>query len=231
MDPVLREQVGDHVIRVLWDESGDSADPRDADNLGIMLCWHPEYILGDEQFKSPAGRGAIARGKEATNVGSAETMAEVATYLRRKRRAINLIPLFLYDHSGISMSAGATIPEERPADDDETSVARGSFGNRTSTGGYSWDTSMVGFMFTTKARIKELGAPADDVDRQLRGELHEYNDYLTGQVFGYVVTKKHEADCDDDECDHDEDVDSCWGFLGDPAEVMKEAKASIPVQA
>ena len=46
----------------------------------------------------------------------------------------------------------------------------------------------------------------------LEGEVEVYDQYLTGDVYGYVVTKttvyKH---CKETK---EEEVDSCWGFYG-----------------
>jgi len=172
--------------------------------------------------------------------GEGDTLADVPKYLRYKRGARHIIPLYLYDHSGISISAGAQIGREIPG-------INGRGINPWDSAG--WDTSAVGFIFTTKERMELLGvedkmvmAERDDipflrgpvkgrvnnVEAQLRAEVREYNDYLTGQVFGYVVTKKHDAECDDDDCAHDEPIDSCWGFLGDTKYAMEEAKAAIP---
>ena len=246
------ERVGNLIVQVVADESG-AGDPLDADNLGIMLCWHPDYTLGNEQFQNVYGRGAIDRHK--SSAGTFESMDEVVEYIRTKRGGINLIPLFLYDHSGISISAGATIPDEAAPDPDDINVDRsGGFASRTITGGYSWDTSMVGFIFTNKEQMDLLGTTdevieVDDIkspllrgkvpgtvrsiDHYLRSEVNAYNDFLTGYVWGYTVTKPcpdagHDHDTPEQlaNCAHSEVVDSCWGYLGDPAEVMKEGTST-----
>jgi len=195
-------------IRILADQN--PMDPRKWDQLGHMLCWHPEYVLGDEQFKSPE------------DVGGSTSMREVAEFIRKERGGLNIIPLFLYDHSGITMSCGETIPDDEPATDEQTSVERGSFSSRTNSGGYAWDTSAVGFIYTTDELIEKLGAPRDSLDRQLRAEVDEYDDYLTGNVWGYVITKVHE--CGKVDCPHSEFIDSCTGFNGDPKYAIEEAK-------
>ncbi|GAF98690.1 unnamed protein product, partial [marine sediment metagenome] len=43
------------------------------------------------------------------------------------------------------------------------------------------------------------------IEGYLKGEVETYDNYLTGYVFGYCI-----KDADG------EDVDSCWGFYGDP---------------
>jgi hypothetical protein len=209
-------------------------DPRGDDQLGYMLCWHPDYVLGDGQFKNiNTERGAV---EHLVSVGDSETMAEVAEYIRKELGGINIISLFLYDHSGISISAGATIPDDEPSTDEDTTVDRGSFGSRTITGGYSWDTSMVGFIYTTPKLIEMIGAPLDSIDRQLRGEVEEYNDYLTGNAWGYVLTKpcdhadEHKTPESVTACPHSEVLDSCWGYIGDPKYAMEEGMAVLKAE-
>jgi hypothetical protein len=58
------------------------------------------------------------------------------------------------------------------------------------------------------------------VDREratkyLEGEVQTYNDYLTGNVCGFIVGDEE-----------GENLDSCWGFYGDDGrkEAMSEAK-------
>ena len=115
-----------------------------------------------------------------------------------------VLPLYLYDHSGITM--------------------------RTSSFGCQWDSGQVGYIFVTKEKaIAEWGthhmlptmvdgvctgytkgAPLTDADyyERLDGEVETYDQYLTGDVFWYVV----------EEVDEDGDVvgmfDSCGGFFG-----------------
>ena len=52
----------------------------------------------------------------------------------------------------------------------------------------------------------------------LEGEVETYDDYLTGNVCGFVV--------EDDDGEH---VDSCWGFYGTEGqkEAMSEAKGIV----
>ena len=50
-------------------------------------------------------------------------------------------------------------------------------------------------------------------EEAIRGEVAEYDQYLTGQVYGYVI--------EDEDGDH---VDSCWGFIGGLDYVRTSAK-------
>lgn len=52
----------------------------------------------------------------------------------------------------------------------------------------------------------------------LEAEVQSYDLYLTGQCYGYRCLK------DEDE------VDSCWGFLGDFDDCIKELPGNIPAE-
>ena len=65
------------------------------------------------------------------------------------------------------------------------------------------DEAANGFILTTPHRIELLGAPMDSIERQLRGEVKEWDTYFRGEVYGYVV-----------ETPAGERVDSLWGLYG-----------------
>ena len=154
------------VITLHWDE--DPQDPRKWNDcyLGRMLCWHDRYMLGDDQ---------VAQDSDAIHDVLDAAGADV------------VMPLYLYDHSGITMS---------------TSTAGFSAADRD-----AWDWGMVGVIYSTPATRAALGlGPNTDLDlvrTYLAGEVEEYDHYLTGQVYGYTVEKEGEL------------LDSCWGFFGD----------------
>lgn len=66
--------------------------PREWDNVGTMICSHPRYALGDEQFNSDDYDG----------------WDDLEKYLREERGAVIVLPLNLMDHSGLSMSIGTS---------------------------------------------------------------------------------------------------------------------------
>jgi hypothetical protein len=152
---------------------------RDWDNLGTMYCWHNRYRLGDENpYKTP------------------EAFFESEEY----KQAVTVLPLGLYDHSGISMYVGTG---SHPFD----------------AGG--WDSGQVGVIFVTRARVlseysakritKNLLAKVREV---LAGEVKTYDQDLTGDVYGYIV-----------EDENGQHIDSCWGFYG-AKEALQEGKSA-----
>jgi hypothetical protein len=86
---------------------------------------------------------------------------------------------------------------------------------------------MLGYIYVTKENVrKEYGVKRvtrkvlDKVAKLLVAEVQEYDHYLTGNVYGYEITKG--------ERQAGKVIDSCWGFLGYPEDyVIPEAKAVI----
>lgn len=214
-------------VEIRYDDDAEHANPRECDQLGVMLCSHPRYNLGDEQVgrdgmdtsvecDACSGSGWVKADSEhalsgavpdedgdvtcAKCGGDGEIELGLFEYLKRYRGATVVLPLFLYDHSGISISAGENM---------------GSFDrrNRVVSDAAGWDVSSVGVIFDTKETREATGVKPDpeEIERQLRGEVEEYDLYLTGQVYGYVVGEDTPFE------------ESVWGFLGDKY-VNEEAK-------
>ena len=125
-----------------------------------------------------------------------------------------------------------------------------------STGRFScpWDSGQVGFIYVSREKVrKEYGWKVITKEREeriyeiLRGEVEVYDQYLTGQVYGYIVFEapnlednpdiledlgleevpedwqEVEEDLGTDLC---EEVDSCWGFYGEES-AREEAESSV----
>ncbi len=166
--------IGRYAVKIYQD--GDGESPRDWDNLGRMVCFHRRYELGDRHNLSSADFG---------------NWAEVEEYLIHEMGAFLIFPLYLYDHSGLHMKIG-------------------SFSGRLPAGHAEFDSGQVGFIYCTKQAIldnwgyKRVTGPLTERARQLLvAEVEEYDQYLAGDVYGYVV--------EDEDGEH---VDSCGGFYG-----------------
>jgi len=106
-----------------------------------------------------------------------------------KRADVVALPLYLYDHSGLRMKVG-------------------SFQGLLPQGHAEFDSSGVGFIYVTKEGIKkEYGkvtkATLLKAKTVLENEVKTYDQYLSGDVYGYVI--------EDEDGEH---MDSCWGFFG-----------------
>lgn len=137
-------------------------NPRDCDNLGTMICFHRRYSLGDNHKLSV---------HEAMKLSNSKNLIE--------------LPLYLYDHSGITM---ATTPFSCP-----------------------WDSGKVGFIYVTKEKVREwygvkliTKKVRERVLKALQAEVKEYDAYLRGDVYDYVAYDES-----------GDAVDSCGGYVGD----------------
>ena len=175
MEAIETTRKGDYILEIFQDDSYDS--PRTWDPLGTMVCFHRRYILGD---------------KHDYNKDDYSSWAELKETLMESYDAKVILPLYLYDHSGITMN----------------------------TTGFScgWDSGQVGWIFAPEDRIKKeynVDVITDDilekVTNVLKGEVETYDQYLTGDVYGYRVSK---VEVCDKGCEHEEELDSCWGFYG-----------------
>ena len=100
------------------------------------------------------------------------------------------MPIYIYEHSGITITTSYAAYLRYPDK--------------------QWDAGQVGYIYVDAETIrKEYGVQRistklkKKVAEVLVGEVETYDQYLRGDVYGYVV--KDEAG---------EHVDSCWGFFG-----------------
>jgi hypothetical protein len=138
-----------HTITIQHDD--DPTNPRtEYDNTSKMICWHNKYKLGDQHNWN----------------------VESFTEYQEQHPEHLYLPLYLYDHSGITISTG---PFNCP-----------------------WDSGQVGWIYIESTTINtEFGGDRAKAERCLEAEVKEYDDYLTGETYGWIV-----------------DGESCWGFLG-----------------
>jgi len=132
--------------------------------------------------------GDIQLGKRDKNKDFFYDRDDLATFLNRKD--VLFLRLYLYDHSGLAINT---------------------------TGFHDpWDSGLVGYIYVTKETIlKEYGGKIltqnlkKRVMEYLDNEVKTYDQYLTGDVWGYRV-----FDLDDDGEKVEDSKDSCWGFYG-----------------
>lgn len=189
-----------------------ATDPREWDNAGKMVCQHGRYHLGDEQYKNSYANSwrewfayyvlenyATLNLKTYNTFGYFEDEEEVDKVWEWIEENMIVMPLFLYDHSGISISTSRTC---------------------------RWDSGQVGFMYITKKKaVEEFGkkyftkAVEEKAIACMEAELKTYDDYLRGDVYGYVILDEN-----------GEEIDSCWGYYGydhEKSGLLEEAKSYI----
>ena len=165
-DPVYEEVHQGHIIKIYHDPDAES--PREWSNLGTLICWHRRYRLGDgHQYDCPE---AFLR--ELADVSDQSNLSMDQLRERAERKAV-ILPVFLYDHSGLAMN---TIGFHCPRDSGQV--------------GYVYVThEAVWEEFGAKRVIKALREKAEDI---LRGEIVTYDAYLCGRVYGYVIERDGE---------------------------------------
>lgn len=101
------------------------------------------------------------------------------------------LPLWVYEHSGITMSCG----------------------DRSCPYNDRWDSSCAGWIVMSKDSVMDNLAATEENWRTkaiecMRGEVELYDHWLTGSVYGYTLLEETAPD-------EWTEVDSCWGFYGD----------------
>jgi len=163
-----------HTVNLYYDP--DASNPRtEYDNVGTMFCWHSRYSLGDEQPEQTSDGqlfdlACIMHPSLANWQGTDEALKATVEGILADEYI--MLPLYLYDHSGITMS---TRPFACP-----------------------WDSGQVGFICCTKAQaIYEWGKKIctkkvrEQAENHLRGEVRTYDAYLRGEVLGYDIEGPH----------------------------------------
>ncbi len=73
-----------------------------------------------------------------------------------------------------------------------------------------WDSGQVGFVFVTQQHLDDTGG---DAEQMIEADVKEYDAYLRGEVYGYIVAEG------------ETDEESCWGYVGDLSYVKSEAES------
>ncbi|KKM07245.1 hypothetical protein LCGC14_1735770 [marine sediment metagenome] len=146
-------------INIYQDDCTES--PREWDNLGNMICFHSRYNLGDKHNHSR------------------EELLEII-----KRKDIIALPLYLYDHSGITIN--------------------------TSEFSCRWDSGQVGYIYVdfeaikkewkVKKVSKKLKAK---IEKILNSEVNAYDEYIRGNIYGFMIEDENE-----------DEEGGCWGYYG-----------------
>lgn len=147
-------------------------NPREDDNFGRMVCFHKRYDLGDKtEYKS----------------SDFESWAELKEQLVKDGAKV-ILPLYLYDHSGITMS--------------------------TKPFGCNWDSGQVGFIYCIEDDM-DLSCYGVDEERAqvlMEGEVEIYDKYLCGEVYGFQMFEVNKCSLGHE---HKELLESCYGYYSE----------------
>ena len=156
----METKLNGYTLKIIPDEN--PLNPRtDCDHLGIMLCWHRRYSLGDSHpYDTPQDFAESAAAKD----------------------MFVCLPVYLLDHSGLYVSVN-------------------DFND-------SWDSGQLGLIYCTKQDAQKWfnkpDVTEDEIKKELTAEVEEYNDYLNGAWYGFLI-----------EGLDGEVEDSCGGFRYD----------------
>ncbi|NDQ57295.1 MAG: hypothetical protein GZ088_09505 [Acidipila sp.] len=150
MDPIESFEHADVTVDIFIDT--DPRNPRtENENVATFVCFHKKYKLGDVGHDY--------------NTSDYNGWAALKAAIMERNDGALVVPLYLYDHSGITISS-------TPFD-------------------CRWDSGQIGFAFITKAQIAdEWGTDPDalaSAEKYLQGEVETYDQYLRNDVYGFVV--------------------------------------------
>jgi hypothetical protein len=175
-DWIRKARIGNEELRIVRDECEES--PREWDNLGKIVCWHRRYQLpqeGPRKFDTPG---------------------DFSEYLKEIEYKVLILPIFMYDHSGVSISTS----NQYPFDD-------------------YWDAGQIGYIYVTYETIrKEYGVKRiskktlQKAKSVLMSEVETYDQFLRGDVYGFVLVQLQVCN---QGAEHENHIDSCYGFYGD----------------
>jgi hypothetical protein len=141
-------------IVISYDE--DPTNPRtECDNETQMVCWHGRYNLGDKnEWRNPKeflhDLGGYQIEAENVDTGPALRRIEKLGYV--------IQPLFLYDHSGITIS--------------------------TSPFSCRFDSGQVGWVYINRRKLKLSTKQALDY---IQGDVKAYDNYLRGECYRFEI--------------------------------------------
>jgi hypothetical protein len=123
---------------------------------------------------------------------------EMEADIYKNEKPVICLQVSMYDHSGITIFLGE--PTCR------------------------WDSGQIGFIYVSREKaLKEFNTKRitkkikEKILEIAKLEIQEYDSYLTGEVYGYIVYD-----------DKGDEVHSCWGFIGDIKYCVDEAKHCVP---
>lgn len=160
----------------------DPQNPREEyENLATFVFQHNRYNLGDGTFEAmlfPYDLDDFKSRFYGQTFPQDRFAKLIERYVRMRFKSIAFTWVGMYDHSGISIY---------PSSHDH----RG------------WDSGVIGFAYVSEKNLEITETPRHLAEDRMLGEIKVYDQYLSGDVYGYEIL--------DENGDH---LDSCWGFYG-----------------
>ena len=151
------------------------------DCLTKMVCFHRRYIIGDNHNYRTSDYGS---------------WSEVEKAIKKNEKVVLIEPLYMYDHSGITVS--------------------------TKPFSCHWDSGQIGFIYITREQVNSLmgykvitSKRKEQLIKLLLEELEEYDAYLCGNCYYYEII----------DSENSEVVETLFGFYSEK-HCESEAKAT-----
>lgn len=181
-EPIISINYKGHVLALHYDR--DPINPiEDCCGLGTMVFMHRRYHLGH---------------KHTFKADSFKSWGNLKKHLIKKEKAIAILPVYMYDHSGVTIN----------------------------TTGFSddWDWGQIGWIYTSAEAVRKFYG-TKRISKQMRDGLAEtlkkgieiYDGFLTGQAYGYILDPNKNTE---------DDGGSCWGYY-DKDEAIQEGKVEL----
>ena len=188
---IYTEQYKGHTIDIFQDEFNHES-PDDWGNEDMFLvAYHRDFYVERESFVQKSDAQLLIASDKSLKEDVEDGLLDEFDIERldKIKKEYFIFPLEAYIHSGIHLSIGN----------------EGNYPDR------QWDVSCIGLIFIRKDEAENQKDKAHII---AKGLLDTWNDYLSGNVYGYVI---------------DGDGDSVWGFYGDynKSGILDEARASV----
>ncbi len=145
-------------IKIIIERDDYGYNPREDSDLSHMICFSRRYNLGDSNPYRDWENGMY------------DSLQQVKHHLTKYENAAVILPLYLYDHSGITINT---------------------------TGFHcSWDSYQVGFIYITDKDLKESFANDKDKAKEfLINEVKNYDEYIRGNSFIISIEEINRCQC------------------------------------
>lgn len=171
--------------RVIIRPDINSQSPREWDNLGTVVTFGKYSYIGDDDAKQKLIDDLYELGHNDSFYSELYYADnQVLFELANNNKNMVALPVYLYDHSGITIS--------------------------TTPFSCSWDSGLAGIIYVKKTDVRENYSVKriskkllEKVYQHLAGEINTLDQFLTGDIYGFEITD-NEGDV----------IDSCWGFYG-----------------
>jgi hypothetical protein len=159
--------IGNYKFIVERDEFMES--PREWENLSTMLSWSRSYNSPDKNdFRNPDD---FMEWFLEEHAGDPDHV---------------LLPLFMYEHSGVSFSTG-------------------DFGDK-------WDSGQIGWVYATGESVRNWISTKEKAIKVLEKEVKEYSQWANGEALSWSILENNGCEhCGKDDWNI---VESCAGYLG-----------------